>query len=110
MDKPNHVRKWYNSARWGRLRRNQLSKEPLCMCPHCKGSALPANVVDHVIAHRGNSRLFFDSKNLQSMNKECHDRYKQSQEKGGKGFDQGCDINGSPLNADHHWNTKDKLH
>ena len=92
------------------MRRAQLQKQHLCECPHCKGKGLIANVVDHVIPHRGNSRLFWDTKNLQSMNKACHDKYKQSQESGGQGFDQGCDESGSPLNDDHPWNEKVTVH
>lgn len=37
------------------------------------------------------------------MTKECHDIFKQSQEKGGHGFDMGCDELGEPLNKDHDW-------
>lgn len=84
--------------------------QPMCMCPHCKGKALPANVVDHIQPHRGDSRLFWNPDNLQSMNKQCHDRYKQSLERGGHGFDQGCDESGVPLSDDHPWNDKPTYH
>jgi 5-methylcytosine-specific restriction endonuclease McrA len=60
-------------------------------------------VVDHKVPHKGDLRLFFNPKNLQSMTKECHDRFKQSLEKGGAGFDKGCDAGGQPLNKDHSW-------
>ena len=61
--------------------------------------------MDHVKPHHGDTRLFYDPRNLQSMTKQCHDKFKQSQEKGGNGFLQGCDINGWPISKDHHWNT-----
>jgi hypothetical protein len=60
-------------------------------------------VVDHIEPHKGDRRKFFDPRNLQSMTKECHDIFKQSQEKGGHGFDMGCDELGEPLNKDHSW-------
>ena len=80
------------------------------MCPHCKGKMLMANVVDHIRPHRGDSRLFWNPDNLQSMNKQCHDRYKQSQERNGHGFDQGCDVTGTPLSDEHPWNDKPTIH
>lgn len=67
---------------------------------------MKANVVDHKIPHRGEPRLFWDRANLQSMWKPCHDRFKQSQEKGGAGFLSGCDENGWPLDASHEWNER----
>ena len=98
------------SARWARLRAAQLAKQPYCQCPHHAGKSLRADhpgyggpVVDHVTAHRGDSRLFFDASNLQSMTKQCHDSRKQSEEKGGAGFLKGVDANGQPLSKAHPW-------
>lgn len=34
----------------------------------------PSQVVDHIIPHKGNMALFWDSTNWQAMHKECHDR------------------------------------
>jgi 5-methylcytosine-specific restriction endonuclease McrA len=36
-----------------------------------------AEVVDHVVPHRGDEDLFFDPRNLQSLCKHCHDSTKQ---------------------------------
>lgn len=97
----------YKTARWQRLRRDQLRRHPLCQCPICgegKHKITPATVVDHKTPHRGDKRLFFDPANLQSMSKEHHDRFKQSQERGGQGFNRGCDANGWPNDPDHGWN------
>jgi len=91
-----HVHKWYCSARWNKMRRAQLQKQHMCECPHCKGKGLIANVVDHVIPHRGNSRLFWDTKNLRSMNMKC--------------AEEGHDLNGAPLSDDHPWNEKHTVH
>lgn len=43
-----------------------------------------ATVVDHVIPHRGDMELFWDSDNWQSMHKQCHDK-KTASEDGGFG-------------------------
>lgn len=93
----------YKTSRWQKMRARQLKIEPFCQCPHHLKSRVVATVVDHKVAHKGDKRLFFNPKNLQSMAKTCHDRFKQSQEKGGAGFDKGCDDSGAPLNPDHPW-------
>ena len=85
------------------MRLGQLARRPWCQCPHHKGQKVPANVVDHIIPHRGDTRLFYDSSNLQSMTKRCHDSMKQSQEKGGHGFNVGSNVDGTPINPDHPW-------
>ena len=57
------------------LRRQQLNAEP--MCRECTKQGLwgvAAEVVDHIIPHRGNWHLFTDLNNLQSLCKRCHDR------------------------------------
>ena len=95
--------KWYKTARWRKLRLRQLSKEPYCQCPHHIRDKVEANVVDHIIPHKGDTRLFWDVTNLQSLTKQCHDKFKQSQERGGAGFDMGCNVDGTPLNQDSSW-------
>ena len=100
-------RRLYQSPRWRKLRAWQLSNHPLCQCPHCRegdGRTKAATVVDHRRPHHGNERLFFDPDNLRSMAKPCHDKFKQSAERGGAGFNAGCDKNGMPLNPGHWWN------
>lgn len=104
------ARKWYKSKRWARIRQRQLSKHPYCQCPHHDGDKLPADhpefggaVVDHIRPHRGDARLFWDTSNLASMTKQCHDSGKSSQERGGHGFLRGCNADGEPLSKDHPW-------
>lgn len=94
----------YKAKEWQRLRDNQLKRHPNCQCPHCQGKKLKADTADHKIAHKGDRRLFFDPKNLQSMAASCHNSRKQSQERGGAGFLKGCDEKGRPLSPDHEWN------
>ena len=85
------------------MRAHQLARHPFCQCPHHEGRPNPprAEVVDHKIPHRGDSKLFFDATNLQSMAKVCHDSRKHSQEMGGAGFLAGCDEKGWPLDKSH---------
>ena len=97
------VQKWYRSKRWAKVRAQQLAQQPYCQCPHHKGQRVKAEVVDHITPHRGDERLFWNTSNLQSMTKQCHDSFKQSQEKGGAGFLKGCDASGFPLSHEHPW-------
>ena len=96
-------RKWYKTKRWQRLRKAHLSKHPYCQCPHHKNKRIEGNVVDHKIPHKGDTKLFWDKDNLQTLTKQCHDKFKQSEERGGRGFNQGCDVQGNPLNQLDHW-------
>lgn len=75
----------YN-AEWRRARLSYLAEHPLCECEECKrlGRELPAEVVDHIIPHKGDKALFWDRNNWQAMNKRCHDR-KTAREDGGFG-------------------------
>lgn len=64
------------SKSWERERALFLNANPTCR--HC---GAPATVVDHVIAHKGDMRLFWDRSNLMSLCAHCHNSWKQSQEK-----------------------------
>lgn len=103
------VQRWYKSGRWRALRAAQIAAHPFCQCPHHLGKKVRADfpefggvaVVDHKVPHRGDAKLFWDRKNLQTMTKQCHDRFKQSQETGGSGFLRGADEDGLPLDKAH---------
>lgn len=75
---------WYNTARWARLRKQQLRKDPLCYKCKEQGDITEATVVDHIKPHKGNKTLFFDSDNLASMCAPCHNT-KTAKEDGGFG-------------------------
>lgn len=65
---------FYNTKRWKNLRLRILNQTPYCQqCWRDKNQYVYANVVDHIIDHRGNERLMWDEANLQSMCKPCHD-------------------------------------
>ena len=48
--------------------------DPLCAFCQAEGKLVPATVVDHIIQHRGDQRLFWDQSNWESLCKECHDK------------------------------------
>ena len=88
--------KWYGLARWKKVRRRQLAKEPICVMCKAEGFIKPATVCDHVIEHKGDPILFWDEENLQSLCKRHHDSDKQSFEKGGSPKIR-VDANGWPI-------------
>lgn len=58
----------YN-ARWRKARATFLRRNPLCV--EC---GKPALIVDHIVPHRGDSTLFWDTENWAAMCKACHDK------------------------------------
>ena len=56
----------WHDPRWRRLRAAQLKREP--QCRRCRADA---TTVDHVVPHRGDVALAFDSGNLQSLCARC---------------------------------------
>lgn len=70
--------------RWQKAREAYLRLRPLCvMCERALPRRLaPATVVDHIKAHKGNERLFWDQNNWQGLCKPHHDSTKQAQDKG----------------------------
>jgi 5-methylcytosine-specific restriction protein A len=77
-------RAWYKAKAWRVLRLQQLRTEPLCRMCRDEGRVTAANVVDHMVPHRGDHVLFHDPANLQSLCKPCHDRHAQSRDRTGK--------------------------
>jgi 5-methylcytosine-specific restriction enzyme A len=67
---------------WERARLAYLSQHPLCAMCQREGRVVPAIVVDHIKAHRGDHKLFWEQKNWQGLCKPHHDREKQQQERG----------------------------
>lgn len=60
-------------SRWQRARAAWLAEHPLCVACWQAGQTTAATVVDHVIPHRGDKRLFWNPTNWQSLCKTCHD-------------------------------------
>lgn len=74
--------------RWQKARKGFLLLNPLCV--HCRdrGIRTSANVVDHIIPHKGDSDLFWSKENWQSLCFSCHST-KTVKEDGGFGNDVG---------------------
>ena len=52
------------SSRWRRVSRLYLKKNPLCAECLKEGRVVPAEVVDHIVPHRGDYNLFWDFREL----------------------------------------------
>lgn len=76
--RPNATDRGYDS-KWRRESRAFLALpgNSHCIC----GCGRIANVVDHIIPHKGDMKLFWDRKNWQPMNSHCHNSKKQSMER-----------------------------
>lgn len=71
-------------ARWRKAAGQFLRSHPLCVRCSADGRSVGAEVVDHIIPHKGDQRLFWDRSNWQVLCKSCHDR-KTVLEDGGLG-------------------------
>lgn len=96
----NSSRRGYGS-RWQRARAAYLAQHPLCVMCERSGRITPADVVDHVVPHRGDQTLFWATGNWQPLCRRCHDSVKQRIEKSGR--EAGCDADGMPTDPAHHW-------
>lgn len=72
-DRPSAHRRGYN-YKWQKASKVFLSHNPLCR--HCEkeDKIVLATVVDHVIPHKGDMKLFWDIENWQSLCSSCHNR------------------------------------
>lgn len=74
-ERPSAAKRLYG-YRWQKASKLYLRSHPLCVDPHGehRGRPVVATVVDHIVPHRGDLALFWDSDNWQSLCKPCHDR------------------------------------
>lgn len=63
----------YN-ARWRKASKMYLRAHPFCEKCLEKGIYTKATVVDHIVPHRGDQKLFWDENNWQALCKKCHDK------------------------------------
>ena len=71
------------TCRWAKARGSYIKSHPFCVrCKDGKGLSVMADVVDHIVPHKGNMKLFWDRDNWQSLCKRCHDS-KTAREDGG---------------------------
>ena len=67
----NAVSRGYGSQ-WRTARAQFLRSHPLCAECMKQGNLTPATVVDHIIPHRGDMKLFWDERNWQALCESCH--------------------------------------
>ena len=59
---------------WQKASKQFLQVHPLCEECLRQGKYKKATVVDHVIPHRGDEKLFWDRNNWRALCKKCHDK------------------------------------
>lgn len=62
------------TSKWQKESRRYLRDNPLCVMCKANGRFVEATVVDHIVPHRGNQKLFWDKNNWQALCKPCHDK------------------------------------
>lgn len=75
-NRPTARQRGYDS-RWQAAAKQFLIEHPFCAC----GCGRRSDVVDHIIPHRGDQRLFWDRKNWQPLAATCHNSRKQRAER-----------------------------
>ena len=71
-DRPSAAARGYGS-KWQKASKKYLEAHPLCVKCMAVGEYTKATVVDHIIPHRGDQKLFWDRSNWQALCKKCHD-------------------------------------
>lgn len=95
-----------NHPRWRAIRAQALSREPLCRSCQSMGRTTAASHVDHINGRADRAQDYEDS-NLQPLCASCHTEKTSTEHHkamGRKVSIKGCDSQGRPLDADHHWN------
>lgn len=59
-------------AKWRAARLAYLRDHPLCVL--CLPRVVPASVVDHVVDHKGDQRLFWSESNWRALCAPCHNK------------------------------------
>ena len=86
-DRPSANKRGYGH-KWRQAREQYLKQNPLCVLCLKNGKYVSAVVVDHIIPHKGDMKLFWNRNNWQALCKQCHDR-KTDRQDGGFGKKQG---------------------
>lgn len=66
--------------KWQKARERFLKKNPLCVYCQRDDRVTAANVVDHIVPHRGDQKLFWRESNWQALCSSCHSSVKQREE------------------------------
>lgn len=70
--------------KWQAARIDFIRRHPICIACHREGRVAATTVVDHIVPHRGDEKLFWRRSNWQPLCKTCHDA-KTAREDGGWG-------------------------
>ncbi len=96
----------YGTARWKRLRRAQLEREPLCSMCAKRGRVTEATVCNHTLGHPdGETEDQFWSGPFDSQCNDCHNGDTARIERGATQL-KGCDDDGWPIDAGPAWNRR----
>ncbi len=60
-------------SKWRKAREHFLKEHPLCVQCEVAGRVVASSVVDHIIPHKGDMKLFWNRNNWQALCKPCHD-------------------------------------
>ena len=97
----------YNTARWQRLRKAKLARDPLCEDCEAIGRLIPASHVDHRRAISDGGAPFPRLDELSSKCPPCHSaKTARGSEAGAVRSSKprrGCDAEGNPLDTSHPW-------
>lgn len=94
----------YGTARWKRVRRTQLDREPLCSLCAKRGRVTEATVCNHTHGHPdGETEEQFWSGPFDSQCNDCHNGDTARIERGATQL-KGCDDDGWPIAAPESWN------
>lgn len=100
--------KWpYSTARWQRLRKAKLARDPLCA--HCtlRGRVVQAVAVDHIVSIASGGDPFPDLDGLASLCLACHSTKTNAVDRpdrhGTGRAVKGCDVDGNPLDPSDDW-------
>jgi len=63
--------------RWQQARTGYIAKHPLCASCAANGLTSATELVDHIIPHRGDMRLFWERSNWQALCNWCHEHVKK---------------------------------
>ena len=91
-------RKLYKTARWQRIRQQQLAERPLCERHLKRGRLVPATVVHHKVKHEGDVEIFFSGP-FECLCKHCHDADAQQEER--RGYSSAIGLDGWPVDERH---------
>lgn len=79
--RPDAAARGYGPA-WQKARDIYLKRNPFCVICLQRSWHERATVVDHIVPHKGDKRLFWDQKNWQALCRKCHDRKTNSADGG----------------------------